>query len=238
MYPSRKGRQPEITKIYSRYWAEEFLFSKAVLTSFVLKCAIPAFESLVPNEKYSKSIISIITVCAEWHTLAKLRMHTDVTLQLLQRTTVKLGSEFRAFLLDVCSSIQTEELTAEVQARLRRFERQRAEREKEKVEAKKTDEEGRRVGGEASQNGGVGQGQKSTETTNAKKPKKGRKAQDTNVKGGKAGGAKGTKVKQAMKGTKGATPMDETTVETISVADTPAVQSTVSLPSSAASPRD
>ena len=170
----------------------------------------------MPNEKYSKSITAIITVCAEWHALAKLRMHTDITLELLERTTVKLGQEFRAFLCNVCSNIQTEELAAEVQARLRRLERQKAE--KEKVEAKKAEEAGQSLGAE--------QGQKSTETTNGKRPGKGTKAkEDPSARGSKAKGARGTKAKQA-------------TVETIPAVDVPIVQSTVSSPSSILQPRD
>lgn len=103
----------------------------------VFQCAIPIFESLVPNETYSKSIVSVITVCAEWHALAKLRMHTDTTLSLLEQATINLGNEFRTFISNVCSKVPTEELTSEVEARLRRLEKQKLEREAKEAEAAK-----------------------------------------------------------------------------------------------------
>ena len=52
--------------------------------------------------------------------MAKLRMHTDTTLKMLEDITVSLGAEFRRFDRVVCSKIQTEELATEVEARVRR----------------------------------------------------------------------------------------------------------------------
>lgn len=81
------------------------------------QCAIPVFDGILANESHSAATLSLLAVCAEWHALAKLRMHTDDTLQLLQDTTVKLGSEFRSFLDGVCQEVATEELDSEKEAR-------------------------------------------------------------------------------------------------------------------------
>ncbi|TEB19086.1 hypothetical protein FA13DRAFT_1606363, partial [Coprinellus micaceus] len=83
----------------------------------LLQCAIPVFDDILPNKAHCAAIVSILAVCAEWHALAKLRMHTDDTLQLLQDTTVKLGNEFRSFLDGVCQEVATEELDSEKRAR-------------------------------------------------------------------------------------------------------------------------
>ncbi|KAJ3510574.1 hypothetical protein NMY22_g15941 [Coprinellus aureogranulatus] len=85
----------------------------------ILQCAIPVFEGILPNSDHSVAVVSVITICAEWHALAKLRLHTDSTLQLLQDTTVKLGNELRRFAEGVCQEVKTRESKDEVQARER-----------------------------------------------------------------------------------------------------------------------
>ncbi|KAF6749791.1 hypothetical protein DFP72DRAFT_1014005 [Ephemerocybe angulata] len=85
----------------------------------LLQCAIPTFEGIVPNDDHSKAVTRIISICAEWHALAKLRMHTDYTLKLLEKATIELGAEFRIFVRDVCSKIKTVELDDEVEKRER-----------------------------------------------------------------------------------------------------------------------
>ncbi|KAJ3543081.1 hypothetical protein NMY22_g3268 [Coprinellus aureogranulatus] len=83
----------------------------------VLQCAIPVFEGILPNSDHSDALLSVITVCAEWHALAKLRLHTDGTLQLLQDATVKLGNELRSFAEGVCQEVKTRETKDEAEAR-------------------------------------------------------------------------------------------------------------------------
>lgn len=51
--------------------------------------------------------------CAHWHGLAKLRMHTDVTLEIMDRLTSELGKTFRDFKKKLCSAYQTQELPRE-----------------------------------------------------------------------------------------------------------------------------
>jgi hypothetical protein len=62
----------------------------------------------------------LLTLCAEWHGLAKLRMHTDHTLKILRETTVAVGEGFRKFVKDTCSAFNTHELQREADARNRR----------------------------------------------------------------------------------------------------------------------
>jgi chorismate-pyruvate lyase len=57
---------------------------------------------------------------AFWHSLAKLRMHTDATLDLLDETTTALGESLRQFSTQTCAEFSTKELKREAAARNRR----------------------------------------------------------------------------------------------------------------------
>ena len=59
-------------------------------------------------------------ICAHWHGLAKLRLHTDDTLGILDETTMRIGDEFRAFAGKTCPTFDTRELDREVAARRRK----------------------------------------------------------------------------------------------------------------------
>ncbi|KAJ2934434.1 hypothetical protein H1R20_g2679, partial [Candolleomyces eurysporus] len=89
----------------------------------LLQCAIPVFDNLLPNKKHGRAVVSILYKCAKWHALAKLRTHTDATLQLFETETIELGEEFHKFIETVCTEIQTKELATEVAARQRREQR-------------------------------------------------------------------------------------------------------------------
>ncbi|KAG2737357.1 hypothetical protein P692DRAFT_20761974, partial [Suillus brevipes Sb2] len=52
----------------------------------VLQCAIPAFEGLFPDS-HDEVVRILLFRLAEWHALAKLRIHTDDSLDLLSRAT-------------------------------------------------------------------------------------------------------------------------------------------------------
>ncbi|KJA20593.1 hypothetical protein HYPSUDRAFT_101131, partial [Hypholoma sublateritium FD-334 SS-4] len=85
----------------------------------LLQCAIPVFEGLI-DEPHNSSILSLLFTFAEWHSLAKLRMHTDDTLGWLDQTTKELGTQIRKFARHTCSCFDTVELPAEEAARARR----------------------------------------------------------------------------------------------------------------------
>jgi hypothetical protein len=57
---------------------------------------------------------------AHWHSLAKLRLHTDISLAAMDRITVLLGEKLRQFQQKMCSAFATRELNREKDARVRR----------------------------------------------------------------------------------------------------------------------
>jgi hypothetical protein len=69
---------------------------------------------------------------AEWHAFAKLRLHTESTLQHLERLTTELGQLMRTFRDTMQSAFATFELPKETGARMRR---QKSGKGKEKVAA-------------------------------------------------------------------------------------------------------
>ncbi|KAJ3985139.1 hypothetical protein F5890DRAFT_1573070 [Lentinula detonsa] len=84
----------------------------------LLQCAIPVFEGLLPDP-YNKHLMTLLYRTAEWHALAKLRLHTDNTLEYLELTTHEFGKLIRQFhdLSDV--AFTTFETDREVAARNR-----------------------------------------------------------------------------------------------------------------------
>ena len=57
---------------------------------------------------------------AHWHGLAKLRLHSEKTLDILDKQTTTLGSQFRSFQEHTCSNFKTCELNQETSARQHR----------------------------------------------------------------------------------------------------------------------
>jgi len=56
---------------------------------------------------------------AHWHAMAKLRMHNDLTLSVMDTVTVSLGKKLRTFTEKTCPVFATKELRKEYNARLR-----------------------------------------------------------------------------------------------------------------------
>ena len=69
----------------------------------LLQCALPTFEGLLP-EPYNRTVLDFQFTLAEWHALAKLRLHTDTTLKFLEQATVILGRKARHFKKTVCAA--------------------------------------------------------------------------------------------------------------------------------------
>lgn len=88
----------------------------------IFQCAIPVFDGLLP-EPHNSVIMRLLFICSHWHSLAKLRMHTDDTLKILDDATRKIGAEFRKFATKTCSAFNTRELARETEARQRRQQR-------------------------------------------------------------------------------------------------------------------
>lgn len=85
----------------------------------MLKCAIPAFEGLLPSP-HNARLMKLLYRTAEWHALAKLRMHTDTTLTLLEDLTTEFGKLMREFRDLSCPQFETVELPREAAARARK----------------------------------------------------------------------------------------------------------------------
>ena len=85
----------------------------------LLQCAIPVFEQLLP-EPHNSHVTKLLFRVAEWHGLAKLRMHTEATLARLEQVTAELGHRMRDFRDKTCAKFITRELEREVEARNRR----------------------------------------------------------------------------------------------------------------------
>jgi len=80
---------------------------------------MPVFDGLLPA-KHNNDIQSLLFTTAEWHTLAKMRLHTDSTLAWLDESTKAFGKQIRQFESHTCSFFDTRELPREEAARSRR----------------------------------------------------------------------------------------------------------------------
>lgn len=63
--------------------------------------------------------MNLLFTLAHWHGLAKLRQHTDLSLEILESVTNQLGKLLRDFQTRVCSVYATQELKREMTARMR-----------------------------------------------------------------------------------------------------------------------
>jgi hypothetical protein len=86
---------------------------------------MPAFEGLL-EEPHNKRLMKLLYRTAEWHGFAKLRIHTDFTLDHLEELTKEFGLLMRQFRDLSCSQFQTVELPREVEGRKRRRRRAQA----------------------------------------------------------------------------------------------------------------
>jgi hypothetical protein len=84
----------------------------------IFQCAITVFDGLLP-EPHNSAITELLFVMAHWHAMAKLRMHNDLTLEILEAATVSLGSKLRKFSQTTCSAFETKELRREYNACMR-----------------------------------------------------------------------------------------------------------------------
>ncbi|KAH9018885.1 hypothetical protein EDB85DRAFT_1873497 [Lactarius pseudohatsudake] len=86
----------------------------------ILQCLIPAFEGLFPREEDNRSIEDLLFTLATWHAYAKLRLHTDTTLEMLKKVGTALCQALRHFAGVTCPRYATKELPREADARSRR----------------------------------------------------------------------------------------------------------------------
>ena len=83
------------------------------------QCAIPAFDGLFPNDADNKRISDLLFLLATWHAYAKLRLHTDTTLEMFRSVGMALCQALRHFAAVTCPRYATKELPREADARAR-----------------------------------------------------------------------------------------------------------------------
>lgn len=80
---------------------------------------MPCIDGLLP-EKHNSTVLSMLFVLGTWHSLAKLRMHTDSSLEILDDATTCLGIELRYFTRVTCPEFPTKETANEFNKRKRK----------------------------------------------------------------------------------------------------------------------
>lgn len=85
----------------------------------LLQCALPVFEGILPKP-HDNNVLNLLFALGSWHAYAKLRLHTETTLNLLEAATVKLGREMRHFKKTTCAAYITKELPREIATRGRK----------------------------------------------------------------------------------------------------------------------
>ncbi|KIJ58305.1 hypothetical protein HYDPIDRAFT_141613 [Hydnomerulius pinastri MD-312] len=85
----------------------------------LLQCSIPVFDGLFPHP-HDALVKTALYRFAEWHALAKLRMHTDSSLSMFDKASKALSSILRKFRDETAKAYTTFELPKEREARQRR----------------------------------------------------------------------------------------------------------------------
>jgi hypothetical protein len=85
------------------------------------------FEGLLPDP-HDAAVSNLLYLLCHWHGLAKLRMHTDETLQIMDDVTKSLGNAIRTFQAETSPAFHTKELKRETEGRQRREARTRSQR--------------------------------------------------------------------------------------------------------------
>ena len=80
---------------------------------------IPCFEGLLPLQ-HNRTVLELLFELANWHALAKLRMHTDVTIDIFESATDHMYAAMRSFSTTTCAAYETLESDAEMASRIRR----------------------------------------------------------------------------------------------------------------------
>lgn len=80
---------------------------------------IPVFEGLLP-EPHNTIVLKMLFELANWYSLAKLRVHTEETIELLEDATQRVRLAVREFEKVTCAYYHTTELPREEAARGRR----------------------------------------------------------------------------------------------------------------------
>jgi len=82
------------------------------------QCSIPAFEGLLEGQ-HNCQLMKLLYRLSEWHGLAKLRIHTETSLEMMEEVTKELGDLLRQFRRLTCAQFSTVELRREADAHTR-----------------------------------------------------------------------------------------------------------------------
>ena len=82
------------------------------------QCCIPCFESLLPTP-HNESVLKLLYLTSYWHALAKLRLHSETTLNVLDNITVLFARAIHHFKEETCPRFNTVETDHEYLARRR-----------------------------------------------------------------------------------------------------------------------
>ncbi len=80
---------------------------------------MPVFEGLLPLRD-DQNVADLLFETANFHALAKLRLHTTATLDIFRAATHHMYKAFRKFSRTTCARYDTRELPREAEARVRR----------------------------------------------------------------------------------------------------------------------
>lgn len=83
-----------------------------------MECSIPAFKGLFPGP-HNRLVMTVLYRCTEWHALAKLCMHTETSLSLLNKASRRLGFILWKFRDETVQAYHMLELPREYTARQR-----------------------------------------------------------------------------------------------------------------------
>ncbi|KAG2128297.1 uncharacterized protein EDB93DRAFT_1096171, partial [Suillus bovinus] len=86
----------------------------------ILQCAMSIFEGLLPSP-HDAIVQTLLFRFAEWHAYAKMRLHTEVTLDSMSRVFTSLTRQLRKFCHHICDHYITFELPKEKAAWHRRL---------------------------------------------------------------------------------------------------------------------
>ncbi|KAI9067850.1 hypothetical protein FKP32DRAFT_1562843, partial [Trametes sanguinea] len=89
-----------------------------------LATVMPAFEGLLPLAD-DQTTADLLFELANWHALAKLRLHTTVTIEIFRAATEHMCRAMRSFARTTCRRYEAHELPRETEARVRREEKQK-----------------------------------------------------------------------------------------------------------------
>ena len=102
-----------------RYASGENVPCKSRFSTYMVQCVIPVFDGLFPDE-HNASIWILLFHLAEWHALAKLWLHTEDSLKLLELSLKQLTMQLQWFVKVTCVAFKTKELPVEAAARQQR----------------------------------------------------------------------------------------------------------------------